>query len=145
MSFGDYAVDGSLAGVLGLNIGSVAYAGTSRGTGNGDFWINAGGSAVRQVAAGEFAPFLGTGALMITPAGGTQARFAFTDISGMGGVMRAQQSSMISANVRVIYDYASAAVTAVPEPASWAMMIAGFAVVGGALRGRRVRVSAAFA
>lgn len=34
---------------------------------------------------------------------------------------------------------------AVPEPASWAMMIAGFAVVGGALRGRRVRVSTAFA
>jgi hypothetical protein len=34
----------------------------------------------------------------------------------------------------------SALTSAVPEPASWAMMIAGFGVVGGALRRRRVSV-----
>ena len=33
------------------------------------------------------------------------------------------------------------ALAAVPEPASWAMMIGGFAVVGGAMRRRRVSVS----
>ena len=34
---------------------------------------------------------------------------------------------------------------AVPEPASWAMMIAGFGVVGGALRRRKTRTSVRFA
>ena len=33
--------------------------------------------------------------------------------------------------------------SAVPEPASWAMMIAGFAMIGGALRARRVAISVA--
>ncbi|WP_380874704.1 hypothetical protein ACFB49_00770 [Sphingomonas sp. DBB INV C78] len=35
--------------------------------------------------------------------------------------------------------------TAVPEPASWAMMIAGFGMVGGAMRRRTVRASVRFA
>ena len=36
---------------------------------------------------------------------------------------------------------ANPAFNAVPEPASWAMMFAGFGLVGGALRRRRVRVA----
>jgi len=32
--------------------------------------------------------------------------------------------------------------TAVPEPASWAMLVAGFALVGGVVRRRRVRITA---
>ena len=38
----------------------------------------------------------------------------------------------------------SATITAVPEPATWAMMIAGFGLVGGAMR-RRTRVTVAYA
>ncbi len=37
--------------------------------------------------------------------------------------------------------YEPAAATAVPEPASWAMMIAGFGLVGGAMRRRTTAVS----
>ncbi len=37
-------------------------------------------------------------------------------------------------------DDVSVTVTAVPEPASWAMMIAGFGLVGAGLRSRRTRV-----
>ena len=37
----------------------------------------------------------------------------------------------------------SATITAVPEPATWAMMIAGFGLVGGAMR-RRTRVAVAY-
>lgn len=40
-------------------------------------------------------------------------------------------------NIGVILDNVSIDVAAVPEPASWAMMIAGFGLVGGALRTRR--------
>ena len=36
-------------------------------------------------------------------------------------------------------------VGAVPEPATWAMMIVGFGLVGGALRRRRPQLSAALA
>jgi len=38
----------------------------------------------------------------------------------------------------------AAAISAAPEPISWAMMVGGFGVIGGALRGRR-RTKAAFA
>jgi hypothetical protein len=40
-------------------------------------------------------------------------------------------------NIGLVIDNVSLDVSAVPEPASWAMMIAGFGLVGGALRTRR--------
>ncbi len=40
---------------------------------------------------------------------------------------------------------ATAATAAVPEPATWAMMIGGFGAVGGAMRYRRRKVSVSFA
>jgi hypothetical protein len=39
----------------------------------------------------------------------------------------------------------AAAVSAVPEPATWAMMIGGFGMVGGSLRSRRRQTKVAFA
>lgn len=40
-------------------------------------------------------------------------------------------------NIGLVLDNVSLDISAVPEPASWAMMIAGFGLVGGALRTRR--------
>ena len=42
---------------------------------------------------------------------------------------------------RVALTYLTGSVGAVPEPASWAMMIAGFALAGGSMRRRSMRVS----
>ena len=42
---------------------------------------------------------------------------------------------LFGGNVQITYDYAAAAV---PEPAAWALMLAGFGIVGGAMRRRRV-------
>jgi hypothetical protein len=42
-----------------------------------------------------------------------------------------------SRDIQTVYTYTN--INAVPEPASWAMMIGGFALAGGALRNRKVR------
>lgn len=47
-------------------------------------------------------------------------------------------------NFGYIVEYGPAVTGAVPEPATWAMMLAGFGIVGGALRRRR-RVSVTYA
>ena len=49
------------------------------------------------------------------------------------GVPVGSEPFHVSGTLTVDYDYVAAAV---PEPASWAMMIAGFAAAGGILRGR---------
>ncbi len=54
------------------------------------------------------------------------------------GVPIGSQPYFVSGTLTVEYDYVAAA-GAVPEPASWAMMIAGFAMLGGALRRRPAR------
>ncbi|MDB5453794.1 MAG: hypothetical protein JWO33_2372, partial [Caulobacteraceae bacterium] len=43
------------------------------------------------------------------------------------------------------FDNVSLDVAAVPEPATWAMMIAGFGMIGGAMRHRRRTPAATFA
>lgn len=56
--------------------------------------------------------------------------------SGTPGTNSAQRNDLFTFNLT----------SAVPEPASWAIMLAGFAMIGGALRSRRGRnVAAAFA
>lgn len=52
------------------------------------------------------------------------------------GLPNGTEPYYVSGTLTVEYDYAAAAV---PEPASWAMTIAGLAVVGGVLRGRTGR------
>jgi len=47
------------------------------------------------------------------------------------------------AGLRVEFD--SSSVEAVPEPATWAMMLIGFGVMGGAMRRRRQRVTVSYA
>ena len=48
-------------------------------------------------------------------------------------------------NVGAILDNVSLTATAVPEPATWAMMITGFGFVGGSMRRRANRTTASFA
>ena len=48
----------------------------------------------------------------------------------------------IDGNTLSVIDSFDPIFTAVPEPASWALLIAGFAMTGGALRGRRMTAAA---
>lgn len=54
------------------------------------------------------------------------------------------QASGNPTGLRVEFLQSDAAVTAVPEAATWAMMIAGFGLVGAAMRSRKVRTSVRF-
>ncbi len=60
--------------------------------------------------------------------------FSFT--AGNAGSLKVFLRSNSSDNVGILIDNVSIDITAVPEPASWALMIAGFGLVGGALRRR---------
>jgi len=46
-------------------------------------------------------------------------------------------NTYVSPGFRIRWDFAGSSVSAVPEPASWAMMIAGFGAVGATMRRRR--------
>ncbi|MFW2828860.1 PEPxxWA-CTERM sorting domain-containing protein [Sphingomonas sp. ID0503] len=63
--------------------------------------------------------------------------FSITSTNGIGGfdILGYAQGNVIVDNLNAV-----TATAAVPEPASWAMMIAGFGLVGGAMR-RRTRVA----
>lgn len=54
-----------------------------------------------------------------------------------------QQGSSIGLGVRITGDQTGGGPGAVPEPATWAMMLVGFGAIGGALRSRR-RVSVSY-
>lgn len=72
------------------------------------------------------------------------APFAFNEGGAFKLVFRADPDTRGSDNVGIILDNVSLDIAAVPEPASWAMMIAGFGLIGGAMRTRR-REGPAFA
>lgn len=63
----------------------------------------------------------------------TQARYIRFDMTGCP-----QQPSTFSACAIGEVAFESAVIGAVPEPATWAMMISGFGMIGGAMRRRRV-------
>lgn len=71
--------------------------------------------------------------LSLTPASGA----AYALLGGRAPAVNG--SSLYVDNIDVAFD-----LVAVPEPATWGMMMAGFGLAGGALRGRR-RVKTAFA
>lgn len=73
-------------------------------------------------------------ALGLTVSAGDVLSFAFSKSGG-------QQNGSLS-GVEAVIDFTAKVQTApVPEPASWAMMIGGFALAGGALRRRKLAVS----
>ncbi|WP_292948328.1 choice-of-anchor E domain-containing protein [Novosphingobium sp.] len=85
----------------------------------------AGSGSGSQTLSSGFAPFIGTGT--------TTLNFDTTSSFSKGatpGLLTAV--SLIGGEYALTYNY-----TAVPEPATWAMMIAGFAMIGFGLRSRR--------
>lgn len=135
---GPVSVDAALNGTLQTNIGSANYSGaiSSTTSSRDSFAVEGTGHAVTQIAANGFAPFVGTGQLAIYSTGAAPSSLAFSNFSGMGGWSEPPAAGSMQARFRVIYDYTLASVSAVPEPATWSMLIAGFGVVGIAVRRR---------
>ena len=65
--------------------------------------------------------------------------------AGNAGSLRAFAQTTSNNNVGPIIDNFRLDITAVPEPASWALMIAGFGLVGSAMRRRKPRTKITFA
>jgi opacity protein-like surface antigen len=74
-----------------------------------------------------------------TPYGFFSMRFT----AGGAGSIKAYFGSNSADNIGVIVDDFALEIGAVPEPASWAMMIAGFGIVGASLRRRATRAALA--
>ncbi|MBC9031812.1 PEP-CTERM sorting domain-containing protein [Sphingomonas sp. JC676] len=58
---------------------------------------------------------------------------------GINGTL--DMDTQIGGWAKITYDYTPNAAGAVPEPASWAMMMLGIGAVGGAMRRRRSAVT----
>jgi hypothetical protein len=84
-----------------------------------------------ETLASGFVPFLGTGNVQFTFAALNQWTAA-----GSGGGFSFSPDTY-AGNATLVYDYQLAPYEPAPEPAAWAMMIAGFAAVGIAARRRR--------
>ena len=91
--------------------------------------VGASNSDSQTLLAG-LAPFIGAGTtfLTFTPS----SSFSMTPNSG-----NLLTSPLFGGNVQITYDYRAAAV---PEPATWGLMIVGFGVVGSTMRRRRATV-----
>ena len=63
--------------------------------------------------------------------------YSFTFASGLGGKLRFAENSASDQRGNVL-DNVLLTTAATPEPASWSMMLVGFAIAGGALRHRRL-------
>lgn len=91
----------------------------------------------------DYGQTIGSGDTLFSgvPVGGTVTQLQGGCIVVNGTPLSPGEDFCGSANYKLTYTY-TAASAAVPEPASWALMIAGFATTGAALRRRR-RVAAA--
>jgi opacity protein-like surface antigen len=78
--------------------------------------------------------FIGSGSVPFTFV--STSLFAFIGLNGTLAL-----APEIGGLAQISYDYTPAAAGAVPEPASWAMMMLGFGAIGGAMRRRRSVVS----
>jgi hypothetical protein len=85
-----------------------------------------------------FAPFVGTGSTLLT--------FSSTGLFGTfpsSGTLNV--SPLIGGNYTLTYDYTKAVVAAVPEPATWMLMLVGIGMVGGSMRRRHRKTAISFA
>jgi len=67
----------------------------------------------------------------------TNAYFGKFDLTGITGSGDPRQLDSVPPSTQMRFIVETVRIAAVPEPASWALMIAGFALVGGALRQRQ--------
>jgi PEP-CTERM motif len=96
------------------------------------------GSSSATLASSFFAPFIGAGSTNLSFV--SSSLFSMTPNSGTLSV-----SPLIGGDYTLTYNYA-AAVAAVPEPGSWAMMLLGFGLIGFAARRRQaVKATVAYA
>lgn len=105
------------------------------------------GSFGAPVAIGTLGPglFLGSGRPTV-PLGLVAPTEPFTSygisfVAGNAGTLTAFIATASTDNVGPVLDNFSLSIGAVPEPASWAMMITGFGLVGVAARSRRARTA----
>ena len=80
-----------------------------------------------------FSQFLGNGQVTLTPQ--VTSSINATQVFNLDNLNLASTFALTLLSVTYIYQPAAAG--AVPEPASWAMMIGGFGLVGGAMRAKR--------
>lgn len=90
-------------------------------------------TATQSVSGGGLVTFLAAGSFQASGSGMT-----FYSISGPGAANVFSPTPMSGRwGLQVRYTYDAPAVGVVPEPATWAMMLAGFGLAGGVVRSRR--------
>ena len=135
-------VTASLTGLGFSNSNTLAYTtGTDNLTVPGKTTINIGpysgtATSTQNVSTG-LAAFYGTGTTSLTYL--SQSLFAIDPNSG-----KITLSPTISGAYKLTYNYTAAAAPAVPEPATWGMMLLGFGMIGFAAR-RRQKLEVKFA
>jgi hypothetical protein len=100
--------------------------------------VNGSASSSSTLASSSFAPFVGTGSTSLT----FTSTSLFWTLPGSGAL---SVSPLIGGNYTLTYDYTKAVVAAVPEPATWMLMIVGVGMVGGSLRRRQRKTALSFA
>lgn len=92
--------------------------------------VGTSGSTLRVFVAGvdEVASFIGQGSRQVLFFG-SPTSISLSFITGSGSI-DVNPRQFGSAEITITYDY----IAGVPEPATWAMMIAGFGLVGGSMR-----------
>lgn len=106
-------------GTSSANLGRIARNGTA------NFGPLTGQASLTDTITSGFAPYLGTGTVT----------FGYTALGGV--VVTPLLGRAVSSNTEIGSDFTlTYNFTAVPEPATWAMLILGFALVGGAVRRR---------
>lgn len=116
----------NIAETIGTGTGSYPLAGRAS-TSVGPF---TGSGSATQTLNSNFAYFLGTGT-----AGLSFASTSLFSINPNSGTLNI--SPLIGGNYSLTYNYTAAPLPAVPEPATWAMMLLGFGMIGFAARHRR--------
>lgn len=125
-------------------IGTYDFSGTYSPSLDGNGFATFGISGTSRVdTTTDFANFLRAGALPLIPFADLPS-FTFASSGGFVPLENAPGGFGTSISYRVSYLY-DASVAAVPEPATWAMMLLGFGMVAGASRYRRRSTAATYA
>jgi hypothetical protein len=116
-----------------LNLFGSALPAQNTGTGNGTFTLFYGGSMVATfgIGASTFSQIAGAGNLF-PPNSGSLTFDSFTSVFEITDL-----ATPATYDGTQLLISAADPISAVPEPATWAMMVGGFGLVGAALRGRR--------